>query len=390
LLVPLVLLQLPSALVVNFPNEVPSASRALGSAPVAYVLVASGLWWLFELLRRRVSAQWLAPAALAAVLVAMLGLNMQRYFVDYIGGLPYDNTPIARLVRQHIDSLPKDTKVYLYHCCWERGMPEPKSIRYDMPETRTFVEVPLGSLNCNTLDALLAPPAVLIWDYRSVLADPALAACADRLPGQLYSSIEGKPAFYAATLRSGAGILSAGSLGTVPVPLDSPLPLPSSANDPVPGLNALPSDAMPGSIIVDELASSDVTVSGREAVLNHSLLDIGSASAAVDGDPATLMRGRQANPFVLELAFVQPQKIRSASLRLQELGPVNALVTLIFPDGRQTTIAFSFASVEPDKPLEFDLTDGEIEISDLRFELIDQRLQPTDGYHMHVYELTLD
>ena len=51
LLVPFFLLQLPSMLVLSQPGEVPSASRTLGIAPIAYLLVASGLWWVVDSLR---------------------------------------------------------------------------------------------------------------------------------------------------------------------------------------------------------------------------------------------------------------------------------------------------------------------------------------------------
>ena len=46
--VPFLLLQVPAILALNQPREVPSASRALGIAPIVYMLVASGLWWLIQ------------------------------------------------------------------------------------------------------------------------------------------------------------------------------------------------------------------------------------------------------------------------------------------------------------------------------------------------------
>ena len=45
---PFLLLQAPSWLV-RYPVQVPSASRTLAVAPLAYILVASGLWWLAQL-----------------------------------------------------------------------------------------------------------------------------------------------------------------------------------------------------------------------------------------------------------------------------------------------------------------------------------------------------
>ena len=78
--VPLLVLQVPSILALNQPREVPSASRALGIAPIVYMLVASGLWWLIQAMRRR-GRRWSFVAVVTAVLLGgMLFLNVQRYF----------------------------------------------------------------------------------------------------------------------------------------------------------------------------------------------------------------------------------------------------------------------------------------------------------------------
>ena len=61
LLIPFVLLQVPSVLVLAQPQEVPSASRTLAVAPIAALLAASGLWWMLRPLARRHRAQASAP-----------------------------------------------------------------------------------------------------------------------------------------------------------------------------------------------------------------------------------------------------------------------------------------------------------------------------------------
>src|SRR5207244_4162422 len=61
LLVPLLLLQVPSMLVLSQPEEVPSAGRTLGVAPIVYILVASGLWWLLRSIRAAPLPRWLGP-----------------------------------------------------------------------------------------------------------------------------------------------------------------------------------------------------------------------------------------------------------------------------------------------------------------------------------------
>ena len=91
--VPFLVLQVPSILALNQPREVPSASRTLGIAPIVYMLVASGLWWLIQTMRAR-GRRWPLIAVVTGILLGgILFLNVQRYFKAYIGGLPYQDTP---------------------------------------------------------------------------------------------------------------------------------------------------------------------------------------------------------------------------------------------------------------------------------------------------------
>lgn len=204
LALPFFLLQLPSILVLNFPNEVPSASRTLGVAPLAYLLAASGAWFLY--IRLAAHSALIARASLTALLALVLVLNAQRYFVDYINGLPYENTAIAKAISRHIDALPPDTSVYLYFCCWESGMPEPKSIHFELTNPREIYQLmPDGSLTCDTIDAVLKKPAVVFYDYHVSVPDPALATCPQRLSTQTYMSVDGHALYNLATLQPAPG-----------------------------------------------------------------------------------------------------------------------------------------------------------------------------------------
>ena len=58
------------------------------------------------------------------VLGGILFLNVQRYFKAYISGLPYQDTPIGRLIADYADALPADTQVYMVGCCWEHSIPD--------------------------------------------------------------------------------------------------------------------------------------------------------------------------------------------------------------------------------------------------------------------------
>jgi hypothetical protein len=180
--VPFVLLQVPSMLVLSFPAEVPSASRTLGVAPLAYLLVASGLWSIAAAIRH-VLARWFRAASLIAG-VAVVGalalvatLNLERYWGPYVTQLPDDNTPFGRIIAEYIDRLPGETTIYVIGCCWgEWSQPEPKSIQYSTRTQRPIRFVDTDKITCEELRA--AEPTVVIWNPNDALPAPQLAPCA--------------------------------------------------------------------------------------------------------------------------------------------------------------------------------------------------------------------
>jgi 4-amino-4-deoxy-L-arabinose transferase-like glycosyltransferase len=357
LLVPMLLLQAPSWLVLNRSDEVPSASRTLGAAPVAYILVASGLWWIVRIIQAR-RRGWLAVAVAATLLVTILLLNAQRYFREYIGGLPYQNTPIGRLVATYLDALPPDTKIYLIGCCWQDSMPEPNSIRYAMARPEQLQIKQPEELNCDWL-RLTQPPAVLIWSFQNALPAPQLAGCADLLPAQLYASPQGLPAFYAAPLRSG-------------LPEDS---APA-------GIEGAPGGAEP-------LESQLVEMDGQTVKVSYSRLDIGEVVDLFDHNPDTLIRGAAANPLVLDVQLAQPRSVSAISLTLATMSRAQIKVDLIGEDGETVSFARGFVDLVGIPDVELPLPDGPVETRRLRIEIYDLAPRSNDDPHIHVRELQL-
>jgi len=198
LLVPFVLLHLPSVLVLGRPTEVPSAGRTLGVAPIVYILVASGLWWLVEYFAK-IGRQRIGLVVAGVLLVAVFALNMQRYFGAYIDGLPYHDTSIGARIALYADSLPPDTQVYVVGCCWESTMPELPFIQLVATRSHNLHALDPKELTCDQL-SLLNEPAVLIWSFHDPVPAPRIASCKQWLPAQLYVSPKDLPVFYAAPL----------------------------------------------------------------------------------------------------------------------------------------------------------------------------------------------
>lgn len=201
LLVPFVLLQLPSVLVLAQPREVPSASRTLGVAPTAYLLVASGAWWLAQAAPRR--GRWPRRGIAAALLAAVVALNLQRYFRAYIGGLPYHDTSIGAEIAAYADRLPPGTRVYIAGNRWESDMPETPFVKLVAARGGAISELAAQDLTCERLRRL-PQPAALIWSFREALPAAALEGCRDWLPARLHRSARGWPVFHAAPLQSPA------------------------------------------------------------------------------------------------------------------------------------------------------------------------------------------
>lgn len=197
-LVPFVLLQLPSVLVINQPAEVPSASRTLGVAPLAYLLVASGLWWPMQALQARGGRR---PAAIlaAVLLTSMLILNTRNYFKNYMDDLPYHDTPIGPTIAAYANLLPPTTQVFMVGCCWQAIDNPDRFVGYDMLRPYALHYIEPTDLSCAKLQNWVWP-AVFVWAPDKELPAPGLEACAGLLPAQLFMS-DGRPLFNAAALR---------------------------------------------------------------------------------------------------------------------------------------------------------------------------------------------
>jgi 4-amino-4-deoxy-L-arabinose transferase-like glycosyltransferase len=194
---PFLLLQAPSWLV-RYPAQVPSASRTLGVAPLAYILVASGLWWLVQLARGRRST---AALIVVAALLPIAALNGYRYFAQYPPGLPNGNTPFARIVAGYIDTLPASDTVYLVGSQWGQWeQPHARGIFYALRTPRPITHVDPKGAVCEQL-ATAMPGSVLIWSPFDQELGLRLASCFRITAPQITSDPVGGPVFQTARVQ---------------------------------------------------------------------------------------------------------------------------------------------------------------------------------------------
>ncbi len=129
LLIPFVVVQLSSILVINFPNDVPSATRTTGILPVVFFFSALGL----DFARTRIKSFWMRRSWLGVILIGILFLNMYSYFYRYPQFLPNRNVAFDRVISHYFDQQNENTAIYLVGGAWgDAGQPHPRAILYSM------------------------------------------------------------------------------------------------------------------------------------------------------------------------------------------------------------------------------------------------------------------
>ena len=388
LLILFIILQVPSMLVLIEPVETPSASRTLGAAPIAYLYVASGIWWLLNWLRARASVDTsrqppAASSALLAVgliLVAILGLNADRYFNRYIGNLPYNNTPIAKDIIDYVNMLPPTTQVYMSGCCWERGMPEPKGIGYEIkhPENWHYISRP-DTLTCEQVKQYPAG-SVMIWNYKMPTPTTSLLTCQELFEPQVYSSANGKPIFHATTLWGGP-ILAA----------NPPASGTTSADDAAGGaaqVSPITNPPPAASSATELLNLATVQLDGEPVRILYPNLDMGDINAVADQNLQTLMRGAGANPFILQLEFETPRDLSGIAVTVGTMTDVKFTAAFIKADDATTeSVTVESTTLPPDPRVELSLPGGTQSIKAIRIEILDRRQPPQEGFHTHIREI---
>lgn len=357
ILIPFLLLQLPSILVLSNPQEIPSATRTLGIAPIAYLLVSSGSWLLAQVALRLFGPR---TGFISSIVMFLLiaAINGGRYFDTYIHGLPYHNTPIAALAADYANRLPPGTHVYLVDCCWEGAMPEPKGVRYSMSRPSELSELRSSDLTCDLLDGL-AEPAVLIWSERRDLPSDELAGCANKLMPQTYYSLQGLPVFRAASLGAGGAV--------------------EAANNPAPVATAVPQG----------LVASPAVLDGAPVTVYHSALDMGQVSDIFDGNKETLMRSAGANPFIVEIHFDRVRKLSELGVTVATMNHFSITVIITYEDGTTDTVNGDYVQLPPDPTVALQLPASDKAVKILHIEIKDIRPKPADGYHVHVREISV-
>ena len=134
------------------------------------------------------------------------------------------------------------------------------------------------------------------------------------------------------------------------------------------------------------LQEATLTIQGNPVQVGYSMLDMGSIELVLDGDPQTVARTLEANPFIIELTFPEARQLNGYNMIL---GSADVRVTAyLYPDNGGQTVQsianFDGSVSSPELDVNFGLT---MSVQKVRFEIF----QPYSGVpaNVHVWEIEL-
>ncbi len=375
LIVPFLLLHVPSLLVLRYPEQVPSASRSIGAAPYAYIFIAYGLYATYQWLAQR--RQVVAAVMLVVLLGVSVQQNIDRYFVRYVAGLPYGDVPIGREIVRYAEMLSPKTLIYVVGCCWRDGTPEPFFSQIQMQDRNRLRRFdPADTLTCTALKSI-ERPAVLIWSVDDALPNQQVEACAEEFRPVLHTNRDGVPLFYSSALtgyetpsaliltQADANVADDGNSDEQPVEV------------PVPTV---------GRPILDPIGDV-VVIAGSTTEVLVSAIDTGSIGDLFDGNYNSLIRGANQNPMVVSLTMTQPVVASQLVLELAGMRNFRVDVEITTPDD-QVVLTQDFPDSEPDPKVTIDLPESTT-ITAMQVTITEVDVPSDVNVYIHIREIEL-
>jgi hypothetical protein len=136
-----------------------------------------------------------------------------------------------------------------------------------------------------------------------------------------------------------------------------------------------------------QLVAEPVQIGGQAVTVRHSQFEAGSARDLFDGDPFTLVRGREANPLIIELAFSKARAIQGLSATFGTMD--FELTAQLFAPGATAPITYTqtYRNLPPDPTVNLPFAQAPATVERLRLEI--KQLGAGDMAKIHVRELAL-
>ena len=136
-----------------------------------------------------------------------------------------------------------------------------------------------------------------------------------------------------------------------------------------------------------QLITNTVVLEGQQVELRYSQIDMGEPRLMFDGDQLSLMRGLEANPFILEMLFPTPRKLSGVEA---DFGIADLTLTAMLyqdPNGEPVIYAADLHNSDIDPLMQISFDQGPQQISKIRFEIFNRSSGETAN--IHIKELTL-
>jgi hypothetical protein len=132
--------------------------------------------------------------------------------------------------------------------------------------------------------------------------------------------------------------------------------------------------------------TEEVVVRGDTVALTHSPFDSGSAKDLFDGDTATLARGLEANPLVLDFVFRTPRPVRDIIVTVATMD--FSLEAALWEEGGTDPRTFSrtFRGLPLDPTVEMPFDGSHPRVSRLRLSI--RMFEAGEDVHIHVREIS--
>ena len=333
-------------------------ARVLAFVIPASILAGLGLEWVLDRLSDRFSASRLGIVlflALALANLAMLRTALVEgplWFRDYgLYGMQYGARQLfAEVIPKYLDK--NEAYQVLVSSTWANGTdnfirfflsPQQQArVRIDGVGTYLFKRMPLSEN-----DIFIMTPA----EYDQARGSPKFSSVSVE---QVIPYPDGSPGFYLATL---------------------------AYSETADQIFAAEKEAR-RQLVVDQ-----VTIAGETVSVHHSQIDMGSIKLAFDQDTFTLMRGLEANPFLLELDFPAPRPISGLTA---EFGLVNIQVTVkLYASSDQAPFIYQdlFLNASGNAPVVMEFNQGPDRVKKISFEFLN--VQSGDTANIHIRELEL-
>lgn len=137
--------------------------------------------------------------------------------------------------------------------------------------------------------------------------------------------------------------------------------------------------------LLADLMSDDIKVGNETFRLVHSPLDIGQAKDAFDHNLDTLMRGRDANPFIMDFEFQQPEAIKGF---IMDMGRMDFYVRVkVYEPGGKEPIEYQgeYHQQPPIPHVDMDFVSGPAEVQRIYIEI--EQIDPPEEVHVHIREV---